>query len=507
MAIFYVCTIYDEYDPVTGLFNMTQDCIEWNEDILGPWSGGPGTTFSTQAECYANSVCVNKNTTSNHNNLCGLYINNVSLIDRTNNKLTIQLETPDIYYDTYIEYSIDNGLTFNKVNSNNMIVNQTNTFNIDLVSNNSSNGGGCWEIDETAWLAYGLPSFSTVIDADPSLNTTAFLDAYSHYTVGYPAVNGKVLVCFNDPSYPITLSEYNSFTQIWIDNANIYCQVYYPGDNECPLIPTPKGWSTNVSGSQGSGSGSEICEILFRLVKPCFGSDSGSQSGFDSICVVPLQGSLLTNYYYFNIYTMPWFNDASLAYDYAEYYRLNVLNGSPPTNNNDLLFAVRFYSPGNLNQDPFGIPVSQCPFVTEVISFYCISDDGQSVVPISSCVDGFGFFDNTRKVQRDVFTTGKWAILCNPPTTGTCCWTIPSSYDVDPGLPIPNLVDLDLVNANNGVNITVTTTPSATTYCITNIYESEAERIQNILDNHGLITSSGIYPFPQRVCISNQDPW
>lgn len=279
MAIFYVCTIYDEYDPITGLYNAKKDCIQWNEDMLGPWTGG--SSYATKQECYDNSTCIPPNPSKPTNNSCNLYISNVILLNRTDNILTIQLDVPQVYYDTYIEYSIDNGLTFNKVNSNNMIVNQTNTFNIDLVSNNSSNGGGCWEIDETAWLAYGLPSFSTVIDADPSLNTTAFLDAYSHYTVGYPAVNGKVLVCFNDPSYPITLSEYNSFTQIWIDNANIYCQVYYPGDNECPLIPIPKGWSTNVSGSQGSGS--EICEILFRLVKPCFGSDSGgSEDSGDS---------------------------------------------------------------------------------------------------------------------------------------------------------------------------------------------------------------------------------
>jgi hypothetical protein len=136
MPIRYICTTYDEYNPQTGFYVLKQDCIEWNEDLLGPYAG---TTYATQQECYDNSVCSqqpNSSTNSvsdNLNNWCGISITNVSLLEKTNNNIKVLLETPEIYYNTYIEYSLNNGNSFLRINlNNNNIVEQSNILHIDI---------------------------------------------------------------------------------------------------------------------------------------------------------------------------------------------------------------------------------------------------------------------------------------------------------------------------------------------------------------------------------------
>lgn len=99
MATFYVCAIFDTYDPQTGLFAMKQDCILWDEELLGSWNGGP--TFQTKEECYINTVCQESLASG-----CGLVINNIDLIDKTNNTMQVQIELPEAYNNTHIEYNL-----------------------------------------------------------------------------------------------------------------------------------------------------------------------------------------------------------------------------------------------------------------------------------------------------------------------------------------------------------------------------------------------------------------
>jgi hypothetical protein len=104
---YYVCATFDAYDPVTGFFVMKMDCIEWNEEDLGPWLG---PKYNTKEECYARSVCVqgpdNNPTIPQSNNYCNININLVSLVDRTQDSLTFNINLPSNYEDTYIEYAL-----------------------------------------------------------------------------------------------------------------------------------------------------------------------------------------------------------------------------------------------------------------------------------------------------------------------------------------------------------------------------------------------------------------
>ena len=103
---FYVCATFDEYDPVTGFFTMKMDCIEWNEDDLGPWLG---PKYNTKAECYAQSVCsqqANNPTAPTSNNYCGISITSVDFVSRTDDSLTVNINIPEQYNNTYIEYAL-----------------------------------------------------------------------------------------------------------------------------------------------------------------------------------------------------------------------------------------------------------------------------------------------------------------------------------------------------------------------------------------------------------------
>jgi len=108
---FYACATFDEFDPSTGFYVMKMDCINWDENILGPWSG---TKYSTQEECYAQSICARSNPSSppiQSNNWCNISIINVSTAQRTENSLTVNVELSDSYENTYLEcarYNIEN---------------------------------------------------------------------------------------------------------------------------------------------------------------------------------------------------------------------------------------------------------------------------------------------------------------------------------------------------------------------------------------------------------------
>lgn len=103
---FYVCSTFDVYDPVSGFFVMKIDCIEWNEEIQGPWNG---PKYATKAECYAQSICAqedNNPTNPSSNNYCNIAINSISIIDRTSSSLTIKIDLPENYQNTYLEYAM-----------------------------------------------------------------------------------------------------------------------------------------------------------------------------------------------------------------------------------------------------------------------------------------------------------------------------------------------------------------------------------------------------------------
>jgi hypothetical protein len=137
MATYYVCSTYDEYDPITGLFNIKQDCIEWNEDLLGVWTG---EKYSTKEECYQNSICsqpIIPQSPSSSNNWCGIHISNIEIINFENNSITISVQLPEKYYNTDLEYAISD--INNNIISSFMKINNTSHLEIQnnyIISNN-----------------------------------------------------------------------------------------------------------------------------------------------------------------------------------------------------------------------------------------------------------------------------------------------------------------------------------------------------------------------------------
>lgn len=112
---FYVCTRFDEFDKKTGFYVMKLDCINWDESILGPWSGAK---YNSKEECYSKSICAKSDSSTpdipdTSNNYCGISIKNISLIERTIDTLIVDVELPENYENTYLEYAlydIDNNL-------------------------------------------------------------------------------------------------------------------------------------------------------------------------------------------------------------------------------------------------------------------------------------------------------------------------------------------------------------------------------------------------------------
>lgn len=158
MAIVYVCVTYDNYDPDTGLFNMIQDCIEWDTDTQGSPPVG-ATPYATLAECYEQSECVpQSNLPGSANNWCGISIEDVSLIEKNDNQITVEITLPQSYEDTIIEcalYDIDNNLIrdWKKISTSDTL-NPIDTYSINTTNNNGSGGSGSME--EICILAFRL---------------------------------------------------------------------------------------------------------------------------------------------------------------------------------------------------------------------------------------------------------------------------------------------------------------------------------------------------------------
>lgn len=105
---YFVCTAFDTFDLTTGFFVMKMDCIEWNENDLGPWEG---PKYSTRAECLARSACTKVFNSSPtdvdipSNNYCNIYISDIKLINKTSNTLTFNITVPENYEHVLIQYA------------------------------------------------------------------------------------------------------------------------------------------------------------------------------------------------------------------------------------------------------------------------------------------------------------------------------------------------------------------------------------------------------------------
>ena len=145
MSIFYVCIGYDEYDPNTGLFVFKTDCIEWNTDTMGPFNG---PTYQSQSECYEQSICAPSPTTNTNNPTSSCQIKEVSLIDKSNDIITVNIQLFQDYDNAYIEYAIydiDQNLiqNFRRLNIKSNILLQNDNYIIGIKNINNNSLGGC----------------------------------------------------------------------------------------------------------------------------------------------------------------------------------------------------------------------------------------------------------------------------------------------------------------------------------------------------------------------------
>lgn len=108
MAIFYVCTSYDVFNPKTGFYNTKLDCIEWDTEILGEYDG---PTYATKDQCIEQSICIK--TDHESNNYCNIYIEDVKLLNKTNEEMVFDITLPKAYENTFLHhalYDINNDL-------------------------------------------------------------------------------------------------------------------------------------------------------------------------------------------------------------------------------------------------------------------------------------------------------------------------------------------------------------------------------------------------------------
>ena len=254
---------------------------------------------ATKQECYVNSDCVEpSNNPTTGNNWCGIQINNISLIDRNNNTLTIKLETPQIYYDTYIEYSLDNGLIFNKVNlNNNNIVNLSNIFTITLSDACSQSNIIINDIGYDLFLTSGTQIQNTNFgNTDfPWWNNSSLAQFWANQYVNtilnntYPpneVVGNKNFIWqVLQPVSPQDETEYYSWNVSWslfsseppTVSAKIYSASQYLSTTTTPetaLLTFYKASETQC-GSGGNGGSGGLCTIPFRLIQACRGSSRG----------------------------------------------------------------------------------------------------------------------------------------------------------------------------------------------------------------------------------------
>lgn len=307
MAVFYVCTTFDEYNASTGFFVLKQDCIQWDEDILGPYYG---PKFNTKEECFDNSICsktTKQNILDQTNNYCNINIDNVSLVSRTDNQIIVEITLPSFYVNTYIEYSlydIDYNLIqdWTKLSTNSLNLNAVDTYtiNIDNFNNTDCPDSIClsgWEAvyqpDNTAYFTYNnLNGTYTKIGLD--INNRPI----------YKNINGGCWSLDNNNNYTYTpnlidmcggVIDQWHVTKSGGHNISNGCWAVGPGFSEITAQEDPDLPSADcptevtnfillnfyspqitkigtIDSCGGSGSGSEyneICILAFRLVKPC----------------------------------------------------------------------------------------------------------------------------------------------------------------------------------------------------------------------------------------------
>lgn len=114
MSIYYVCTNYNVYDTVSGLFVLKRGCIEWDDVLLGPFDG---IHYPTLNQCNAQSDCVN----TLNANFCNIQINDICVIENTNNNTYLLVSLPANYENTNLEFAIydNNNIVSNFIKINN----------------------------------------------------------------------------------------------------------------------------------------------------------------------------------------------------------------------------------------------------------------------------------------------------------------------------------------------------------------------------------------------------
>lgn len=220
MSIVYICTTYDSYDPNTGLFNMIQDCIEWNTETQGT---PPSTGYSTISECYEQSECMNGNHSPQNpsTNSCGINILSVTETNRTSNNITFNITLDEEYYDTQIEYAlydIENNLIQDFIpipdTPNPLKENDDYILNIQSLDNIA---GCCRSIYLSDWLVYYSPYTNN--NSDPIFEFKNINGEYEYVGIGqygYPMYRSKNsgLWSITDPfNYPDTYNYIPNITQ------------------------------------------------------------------------------------------------------------------------------------------------------------------------------------------------------------------------------------------------------------------------------------------------------
>lgn len=350
MSAFYVCTTYDKYNPNLGAFYPVNDCILWDEEILGPWHG---VRHQTKEDCYNNSICnksfsslgfagtfIPPTTDPGANNYCNIFISNVELISQTNSYIKVKIELPQEYKNTYIEYILydfnnDLARDWTRLCRKNLLISDTYTINLGTaadgcpdsiclsgweakgttnageqnlfdfqningiytkvgISENGnpmykSNNYGIWQYDN---INYDPGQYIYVPDTNTAIDQN--LDYVDEWRIEltsepfffapepWPLVWGLRVGESSENYINLSLLAYGTEGECCptdIDTSSMTIRLGNPG------TVRPQITKIGTIDYCGSGSGSEInniCNIGFRLVRPCLESSesgSGSESG------------------------------------------------------------------------------------------------------------------------------------------------------------------------------------------------------------------------------------
>lgn len=106
MAIFYVYTTYDIYNPKTGYFQTKLGCVEWNTDLFGEYYGNK---YASKEECILNNAVFGASQpsiTDNYNTNCGIYIVGADVIQKLEDSIEVDVALPEYYCNTYLQYQL-----------------------------------------------------------------------------------------------------------------------------------------------------------------------------------------------------------------------------------------------------------------------------------------------------------------------------------------------------------------------------------------------------------------